>query len=48
MKKLKVIQICGASSSLIIRDYEEDIFRGWYAQIGFQLKKHSPSLNVEC
>jgi glycosyltransferase involved in cell wall biosynthesis len=29
-------------------DYEEDIYRDWYAQVGFQLKKFYPDLDVEC
>ena len=46
--KIKVIQINSFSHSFIKMRYEEDIFRNWYSQVGVQIKKASPNLNVEC
>lgn len=48
MKKIKIIQINSVSSSLIVENFEEDIKKGWYAQIAYQLKKFNGKLDVEC
>jgi len=45
---MKVIQICIASSSYAVKDYEQDIYNGWYAQVARELKKSYPKLNIEC
>ncbi len=46
--KMKIIQISSASSSYSVDNYKEDIYRAWSAQIGFQIKKFYPKLDVEC
>ncbi len=46
--KIKVLQIDTPSSSLSVKDYKNDIYRSWNAQVGFELKKKYPSLDVEC
>jgi len=48
MKKIKVIQICSASHSLSVNDYERDMFLSWYARIAFQFNKFYPNLEMEC
>jgi len=45
---MKIIQINSSSSSFIIKDYERDIYRGWYAQVACELKKAYPKLEIEC
>lgn len=48
MKKIKVIQINTSSSSGLVEDYKNDIFRNWNAQVGFQVKEKNKDINVEC
>lgn len=48
MEKLKIIQISSASHSFAMKDYEEDMFRSWYARVAFQLKKFYPKIEVKC
>ena len=47
-QKIKVIQIGSASSSYSTENYKEDIFRAWYTQVAFQIKKFYPGIEVEC
>ncbi len=44
---MKTIQINGGSLSLILKNYESDIFENWYAQVAFHLKKQYPKIAVE-
>ncbi|MFH1307831.1 MAG: glycosyltransferase family 4 protein [archaeon] len=44
----KIIQISSSSHSFAMENYEQDIFRGWYAQVAYQLKKFYPKIEVEC
>ncbi len=46
--KTKIIQLSTASSSFAVKDYEQDIFRAWYAQVAEQLKKANQKLDIEC
>jgi len=46
-KKIKVIHISSASSSFSVPDYEEDIYRAWFAQVCYQIKKFYPKIEVE-
>jgi glycosyltransferase involved in cell wall biosynthesis len=45
---MKVIQINSTSSSLLVKDFENDFFRNWNAQVGIRLKEMYPKLDVEC
>jgi len=48
MGTLKIIQINSASSSFAVKDYENDVYRNWCAQVAFQIKKFYPKLEIEC
>jgi glycosyltransferase involved in cell wall biosynthesis len=53
MKKIKVIQICHASHSYFLENYNEKELRkitliDWYAKTSIQLKKYYPKMGVEC
>lgn len=45
---MKVIQISSSSGSFAMKNYEEDFFKNWNAQVAFELKKMYRELNVEC
>jgi len=45
---MKVIQFNTTSHSRMMKDYEKDIFKNWYAQLGFKIKEFYPEINVEC
>jgi len=47
MEKLKIIQINSASSSFYLKDFRADIFKNWFGQVAFQIKKASPNIEVE-
>lgn len=46
--KLKIIQIGTSSPSFAVKNYNEDIFRGWNAQVAYNIKLEKSNLNVEC
>jgi len=31
-----------------VKDFERDMFRSWYAQVAYQIRKYYPKLEVEC
>jgi glycosyltransferase involved in cell wall biosynthesis len=44
---MKILQINTSSSSFAVKNFEEDVYRNWYARVAFQLKKFYPKLDVE-
>src|SRR3989338_10920471 len=46
--KTKIIQISSASHSFAMKDYEQDIFKSWYARVAEQIKKFYPNKDIEC
>ena len=45
---MKIIQINTFSHSLLMMDFEKDIYKNWYAQVAFKLKEEDPNLDIEC
>ena len=48
MNNTKVINISTSSSSFAMADYKSDIFKGWYAQVAYQLRKKMQKIELEC
>ncbi len=45
---MKIIQINSFSHSLVMKDYEQDILKNWYAQVAYKIKETHKKTKIEC